>query len=490
MSVLISCVMPTTASRAKYIPSAIRCWAEQTHTNKELIIVSEDDISHLVPDDPRIRFVKCSQQDTLGRKRNLGNAAAKGGLIAHWDDDDWSYPGRLEECASGFVSYMIALVGYEQITYFREDIKVAYRSRSHFVPGSTFMYLKTFWERNKFDEHLTTGEDTQFVRGLSRDSARVMLGHNKMIAREHGENTLPRNFQENSWDVIGAANTERLLNSQPRTKVALALLSWNRRDVTIENLEALKQEAQRLRCYNFDPHVVICDNGSSDGTPNLLKKQKGVKVILNKKNLGSAVARNQIIDHAIEIDAEYILFVDCDITVIPGSTLEMLLWFRNHGGASLGMNSGKWTSEPEKATTWCPQIEDVWVAPFVCLTQYGLFPVSILKQFRFDEHYGPGWGYEDNDLAMQIQDKTGVLNYTFNKNLYLHRHISSSIALMEADGIDAHKNVMDRANYIMKKWGNKPVFKPMIEHILAVIEQKKLVPKTTFKVAEKEMAAE
>ena len=93
---LVSCIMPTYKRRA-FVPQAIYYFLRQDYPNKELIIVddSTDEVGDLVPGDERIRYIRSPGRQSIGLKRNLACAEARGPIIAHWDDDDWYAPHRL-----------------------------------------------------------------------------------------------------------------------------------------------------------------------------------------------------------------------------------------------------------------------------------------------------------------------------------------------------------------------------------------------------------
>ena len=54
-----------------------------------------DVIRDLVSLDDRIRYVRQEVRQPVGRKRNVACQLARGEIIIHWDDDDWSAPWRL-----------------------------------------------------------------------------------------------------------------------------------------------------------------------------------------------------------------------------------------------------------------------------------------------------------------------------------------------------------------------------------------------------------
>jgi len=93
---LVSCITPT-ANRRGFLPQAIRYFLAQDYPHKELIIVDdgEDAVGDLVPEDARIRYIRLQGKTVLGEKRNRAAADARGEIIVHYDDDDWSAPWRL-----------------------------------------------------------------------------------------------------------------------------------------------------------------------------------------------------------------------------------------------------------------------------------------------------------------------------------------------------------------------------------------------------------
>jgi hypothetical protein len=77
---------------------------------------------------------------------------------------------------------------------------------------------------------------------------------------------------------------------------------------------------------------------------------------------------------------------------------------------------------------------------------------------RFDEDGpfgGPGWGFEDNDLAFQMEVR-GYRNQRFFGMTYLHRDAQSSIRIMRRLGIDARAAYRCRKQHVVDKWSSVP----------------------------------
>jgi glycosyltransferase involved in cell wall biosynthesis len=103
-SPLVSCLMVT---RGDLFPArfAIHCYLRQTYRPRELVVLCDRPAAELrahidTLGDPSIRFVE-AEPGPLGELRNASLAAARGELVAQWDDDDLYHPRRLELQAGG-----------------------------------------------------------------------------------------------------------------------------------------------------------------------------------------------------------------------------------------------------------------------------------------------------------------------------------------------------------------------------------------------------
>jgi len=98
----VSCLL-ITADRLPFCRRAIRCYNNQTYTNKELVIVDDGqtDMTPLLTDLPaeELVYVKLpkNEDNVLGKLRNIALKSAGGEYLAQWDDDDWYHPDRLSQ---------------------------------------------------------------------------------------------------------------------------------------------------------------------------------------------------------------------------------------------------------------------------------------------------------------------------------------------------------------------------------------------------------
>ncbi len=85
--------------------------------------------------------------------------------------------------------------------------------------------------------------------------------------------------------------------------VSVIIVNWNRLDQTLKGLRYLRfQDDVRFE-------VVVVDNGSTDGSAEWLKQERGIRFIGLKSNVGACKARNIAIENAT---GRFIFFLDSD----------------------------------------------------------------------------------------------------------------------------------------------------------------------------------
>jgi glycosyltransferase involved in cell wall biosynthesis len=268
--------------------------------------------------------------------------------------------------------------------------------------------------------------------------------------------------------VVGGTFTKGPLRAPRRPRLVLALLTWNTRAVSMESLAALAREARTLERLGCDASLCVVDNGSADGTAADLHALDATldvahRFVCNDRNLGSSVARNQIIDHALDVAADYVLFVDGDIEPIPFSSFAMLRYMEDAGRllGCVGAWCAGFTEDRAQASPFLYSLAQVRLAPttWVAWTQYGLFRTEMFARgVRFDTgppFDEPGWGFEDNDLAFQMEMQ-GYANHYFTGATYLHRQARSSIRIMRRHGLDPQPPFDRRRQYLLDKWSAVP----------------------------------
>lgn len=192
----ISAIMPT-ADRRRFVPGAIAAFLAQGRDDAELVILDDgaDPVADLIPDDPRIRYVREARRRALGDKRNRLCELARGEILLHWDDDDWHAPDRIARQVAAIDAHCADICGLDRVIFLSDDGESAwdyvYRGRERWVCGGSMAYRRAFWERHPFPA-LRSGEDTRWVFSAAAASVHAMDAPDIFVARVHAGNTSPK----------------------------------------------------------------------------------------------------------------------------------------------------------------------------------------------------------------------------------------------------------------------------------------------------------
>jgi len=323
--------------------------------------------------------------------------------------------------------------------------------------GTTFEYGSSTWR----------GHDRFFCYDCPFDifNEATMIDH----CRRNGHGVIVQDMTEESF-------IEHEAPLPPiGVKITLGYITWNTRGPSVDGVKGLLAEADRLRRLGQVVELVILDNGSSDGTPEviteMLRDVPGTELIRNVRNFGISVGRNQIIDAALDRKSKYLLMMDGDIQVVPLSTYVMIQYLECHTGLGcIGAASSNYTREPHRASKYLFDIPEISVKSNIPIawTQYGLFRCRMFELgVRFDEDgpFGePGWGYEDDDLYIQMVASGWESRY-FNRMCYLHRNIRSSWPSLRESGVDVRSTFKARKSYMLNKWKRRGVDSNLLARI-------------------------
>ena len=212
----VSCVMPT-ADRRAFVPRAIAQFLAQDYPHRELLIVDDgtDRVEDLVPADSRVRYIGLERRLVLGAKRNFACEQARGDVIVHWDDDDWSATWRLRYQVEQLVASRADIAGLDRVLFLDPATNEAWeyhypRTAAPWVYGATLIYTKDFWRRNPFPP-LSVGEDSRFVwanvpkRVIAHDDYRFF------VATVHTANTSRKDTRGHRWRRYSAELVHELM---------------------------------------------------------------------------------------------------------------------------------------------------------------------------------------------------------------------------------------------------------------------------------------
>lgn len=112
-------------------------------------------------------------------------------------------------------------------------------------------------------------------------------------------------------------------NTNKRIDLSVVLLSYN----TLELTRACLRTLLTSDLGKFTMEVILCDNGSADGSVEMVEREfPSVRIIENKTNLGFAAGNNPGIRVA---KGRYVLLLNTD-TEVPERTLQTMIDYMDH----------------------------------------------------------------------------------------------------------------------------------------------------------------
>jgi O-antigen biosynthesis protein len=211
---LISCVMPT-RGRPRFVAQAIAYFRRQDYPNRELVIVHDDATDlpeHAGGSD--ILLVRCA--GSIGGKRQAGAEAARGDIIAHWDDDDWYAPERLSRQAEPIRHGIADITSFSDVIFMQPSARRFWTVTPELfarmfvgkVLGAALMFRRDTWRRSGPYPPISLREDCAFMVRAIRDGAKLcpMPGRELYFYVRHGANTWKfdegRFMTESDWIPI------------------------------------------------------------------------------------------------------------------------------------------------------------------------------------------------------------------------------------------------------------------------------------------------
>ncbi|MGW4465170.1 glycosyltransferase [Micromonospora sp. NPDC004704] len=158
----------------------------------------------------------------------------------------------------------------------------------------------------------------------------------------------------------------------PPPDVSVLLVSWNTRDKTRNCLESLPAAMTDALRYE----VVVVDNGSADGSVEMLAAYPGVRLIRNNRNLGYAEAVNQAYRNS---RSDLVLLLNSDVRCQPETVSTLVDFLRQRPAAGgvgpqyldefgeiephyLGLLSFRAALGLAAGLRWLPGLREAWLA--------------------------------------------------------------------------------------------------------------------------------
>jgi len=243
-----------------------------------------------------------------------------------------------------------------------------------------------------------------------------------------------RKLARTGLEFFLSSRSKLILPSSSQPKISILIVAYNQAELTFRCLQSLIENA---------PHqteVIIVDNGSYDETQDLLNQVEGAHVIRNEENLHFIGGANQA---AKEARGEYILFLNNDTQILPGSIQSAINTIENAAdvgavGAKLILPDGSlqeaggiiWNDgsciaygrgdNPFASQYMFMRDVDYSSAAFLLTKRKTFFDLG-----GFDESYKPAY-YEDADYCLKLWEKGMRVVYDPNAAV-IHYEFGSSV---------------------------------------------------------------
>lgn len=199
-------------------------------------------------------------------------------------------------------------------------------------------------------------------------------------------------------------------------KVVIGIITYNRNELLEKALISLR------KCSipdNYIVRLVVCDNYISDSTRKVVESisfKFPCEYLLENKQ-GIPFARNKIVERAIELDANYLMFFDDDEQVDPSWISEIIRFHANNNSeATIGRVESIYS---ENVPNWIKDSKyfekkraKTGKQKRYAATSNIIYDLKIFKDWklRYDERFALSGG-TDNYLAAEILYKGGSILY-------------------------------------------------------------------------------
>jgi cephalosporin hydroxylase/glycosyltransferase involved in cell wall biosynthesis len=260
--------------------------------------------------------------------------------------------------------------------------------------------------------------------------AEIAAGHTKPI---EDEGYLHREFWPECEEVRTMLRFWRVeqipepICNQPVVKAVITSLN---------NLPLLEEQLRVLEREPCISHIIVVNNGSSDGTAEWLDvaltewdNDDTQLTVVHRENFGAGPGRNAGLNAAGEFD--YVLMLDGGIRPLIGGTQKLLDFLERRDDVDvLGVEIPHFETDEKKAwRRWPNDIGDEHTYHNTRLshTAYCLCRAKVWDGMRFSEEgpfAEPGWGADDDEMAYQWLEK-GITVHAVT-NIHPYRRASGS----------------------------------------------------------------
>jgi glycosyltransferase involved in cell wall biosynthesis len=166
----VSCLC-VTENRDAFMPWLVWNYDKQDYAQRELVVV-DSSTQPLRVDGEAVRVVHVPHGSSVARKRNLALEAARGEIVAWFDDDDWQHPSRLSRLVAALGAD--GLVAGAAASWFVDLARGRARAHAahHGVVFNSAAVRRAAVEDTRFDERKRRAADTGWMAALERRARR------------------------------------------------------------------------------------------------------------------------------------------------------------------------------------------------------------------------------------------------------------------------------------------------------------------------------
>jgi hypothetical protein len=209
---LVSAILPT-RGRKEFAAQALACFLAQDYPAKELLILDDADMPSFGADaafPEGVTYFRSFSRKTIAEKRNELCGMARGGIISHFDSDDYSVTTRISDQVKTLEDAGAMLTGYSEMLWWDGESAWHRKGDGKYILGTSLCYRRELWERSPFTDHkqgdIRYGEDNRFRSAATKSGAVVAVasGLGMMVARIHPDNTSQKRPVESGYVRIPA----------------------------------------------------------------------------------------------------------------------------------------------------------------------------------------------------------------------------------------------------------------------------------------------
>ena len=149
---------------------------------------------------------------------------ARGEILLHWDDDDWSASWRVRYQVQEMSSTGADVCGLNRLFYYQPATRSAWQyiyppTERAWVAGNSLAYTRSYWQRNPFPA-VQVGEDARFLWSSDARQLKILDNPAFMIGIIHSENTSPKHTRHQRWQPCALETIQQLIGEDFATSPA------------------------------------------------------------------------------------------------------------------------------------------------------------------------------------------------------------------------------------------------------------------------------